>query len=1044
MSAPFLSQFNIGGTWTELHLNDQPPDSTIINIGCYVHDLDSDKVYYRTIDNNIIPIIFGSGSTVPPAQPTTRGIVYGLSESSSSNTAFGYNTLNTTTAATATTAIGSNALSSLSSGSNNVVIGNNFSSLSAATSTTTVGGANTTNQSSLSDNITIGSNNTINASNTFVIGNNITASAPNTLYLDSNIESINAPGLITNASTTLSSYGLLPVTTNGITTLQLGSLPSGVGAAMPHSQGSVFGLTPNDTSNNTSLGYGSLYGVTGTDNTIVGSNFLTTLTNATTTTTVGAANTTSQSSLSDNITIGSSNTINASNAIVLGNNITASTTDTLYLDPTITTIEVGSLVTATEGNYGLAVTTSTASNLSTISIGPLQSATPTLAGVVYGSTPATTNNLSLGYNTLAFNTGTFNLAIGTPCMTGSVTGTTNLGIGTYSLNNLTGGYNNVGVGVTTLNMISNSSSNTAMGVRALASNIDSTVLPSLGNNTAMGYQALDNLVTGNNNTAVGSLSLSTVTTGTNNVCMGDSLYPVNNIMEPKTATFTTTVGSNNQVNSTTTTLSNNITVGSNNTIDAINTFVIGNNITASTTDTLYLDPTITTIEVGNGLINSTGSAGYGLVVTSGTSSSALTLAPITGTTPSATPIKLGTVYGFVDNGTNFNTAIGYSSLGGTRPGTGNTIMGYSAFPSNNNSTNNTAMGDQALYNMNNGNDNVAIGYNSLYNNGYSGALVNYNTAVGSQTLYYSYGSSSNTALGYQALYNIKNNNNTAVGYQSLLIVSQSTTGTSSTNNVCMGDSFYIAPSKTVPTIVGNNTSTLGSNNQVSSAVTSLTDNITIGSNNTISASNAFVIGNGITASSANTLYLDHTITDINISPSLANVTSAVGTDTIVPLQFDATTGNVYRGNYVYVSYYGSIHSNISNSSTTTLVYPTSNQDINSVNSTATYLSGVFNPPVAGLYEYTFNFAIGVAQSNFINGSTVSVMINGRANTNTPINIATTTIGSTTYGSANYSLSGIVNLTTSDTLSLQYTPGSGLAMGGFDFYPNPGMTIKLIS
>lgn len=212
---PITSQFNIGGTWSQLALNNLPPSVNQINIGCYVYDEDSGTVYYRTIFNEIVVVPFGGSGAI--ATPITVGTVYGLVDSGTTgNTGLGYNTLEKIT------------------GSQNTAVGaQNFPSRTV-NNTTTIGYGNTTTASSITGAITVGSNNSVNNSG-IIVGNNntITAGAPGviiigsgittgstpyTLYIDPTITGIAASGLSTTGVPT---YGI--VSSGGI--LSLGPLP---------------------------------------------------------------------------------------------------------------------------------------------------------------------------------------------------------------------------------------------------------------------------------------------------------------------------------------------------------------------------------------------------------------------------------------------------------------------------------------------------------------------------------------------------------------------------------------------------------------------------------------------------------------------------------------------------------------------------------------------------------------------------------------------------------------------------------------------------
>lgn len=459
--------------------------------------------------------------------------------------------------------------------------------------------------------------------------------------------------------------------------------------------------------------------------------------------------------------------------------------------------------------------------------------------------------------------------------------------------------------------------------------------------------------------------------------------------------------------------SSNISVGSDNVIGATNTFIFGNNVNANTSNLLYLDSTIEGINSPGLFTTIVPSATYGLVATNDVLSLGM-LSGGGGTVKDATPVITGIMYGTTpDNATASNYNVG---------------LGYGALKINNNGIGNTALGSYALADNDQGTYNTAIGALAMGNS--------INTGV------------QNTALGYYAMGKPNGSNNTGLGYAAL-------TNITGSNNVCVGDSITEVISNTLGV---SQTTTVGSSNNPGSQTTSITGNITIGYNNTIGATNTIIIGNNIVGgiNEPNTLYLDPTITNLKIAPGLTNQSVASSTDVIVPLAFDATTGNVYRGDYVTVSYTGSQQSGISNGvPSTTLAYSTRNIDRNSVNSNSTYSTeGVFTAPLTGWYEYSFSFAFGVAQtSSYIDGSTAEIIGNGEVIATFPIYITTTTMegittgGETTlftYGTTAGSMTGIVNLTSQQTLYLQFVPGPNVIAGDFDFYPGPGMRIRLLS
>ena len=623
MSSIQLSQFNIGGTWSELHLNGSPPSLSQINVGCYAHDLDTGTIYYRTISDQIIIIAF-NGNDIAVATPNSVGTVYGLVDNGSrktGNTGLGYQTLEGVTSGTNNTAVGERTLGGVNTGVNNVAVGNSFSTGNPS-QTTTLGAGNTTSSSSLTRNITVGSSNTVDGNGSIVIGNGITASAHNTLYLGgSNITSVVLPSNL--VTTTAATYGI--VDNNG--SLAVGPITS---ASIPDATydniGGVYGVVGNSTNQNTGIGLDALASTTGTNNTAMGYKALNGTTtginnvcvgdsfasgNPSYTTTIGSGNTTSVT-LSGNITVGYDNTISGegiiigngntidsgiTNSVILGNNTIADASGTLYLDKNITEIIAPGVIGTTAANYGLLATTS--GTVTTLSVGPITSgsipdATPTAIGGVYGlvgtssdgntgvglSVLATgtnltgTNNTAVGYEALPVNTkGNSNVAVGYQSLDANTTGSNNTAIGTSTLiSNITGS-NNTAVGNSALST-NTANNNTAVGSNVLTKNTSGTDNTAVGTNTLI---SLDN-ISASNNTVVGANALYLLTSGTNNVSLGDNF--TSNRGGLTTATYTTTVGSAN-TSGTATTLSDNITVGYNNAINSSDIMVLGNNNTVN-------------------------------------------------------------------------------------------------------------------------------------------------------------------------------------------------------------------------------------------------------------------------------------------------------------------------------------------------------------------------------------------------------------------------------------------------------------------------------
>ncbi len=282
----------------------------------------------------------------------------------------------------------------------------------------------------------------------------------------------------------------------------------------------------------------------------------------------------------------------------------------------------------------------------------------------------------------------------------------NTAVGTEALINLTGGGggygSNTALGYQALNQNMTGTANTASGVKALYSN-------TIGyQNTATGDGALLSNTTGYQNTASGAFSLNANTTGNYNTAIGQAALIFNTTGYENTASGAQALAFNST----------------------------GNDNTASGFLALYVN-------------------------TSG----------------------------------NDNTASGFDALQMNTTGSNNTASGTGALRSNATASNNSAFGYRALTSNVTGTENLAAGADSLYSN----TSGNYNSAYGVQALYFSTTASNNTASGYRALYrstigidntaagfaallnNTTGNGNTAVGYNAL---NMNTTGL---DNIAIGN-----------------------------------------------------------------------------------------------------------------------------------------------------------------------------------------------------------------------------------------------------------------
>jgi YVTN family beta-propeller protein len=251
--------------------------------------------------------------------------------------------------------------------------------------------------------------------------------------------------------------------------------------------------------------------------------------------------------------------------------------------------------------------------------------------------------------------------------------------------------------------------NTCVGVGAGNLNMGTNTAT---DNTALGYNALTGITTGDYNTVVGSTAGDAITTGGNNTALGYGALGA-----ATTTSDSTAVGYNALALNTAT---DNTAVGS-------------GTLAANTTGTCYT-------AVGSQSLPSASGAGFvtavgfqaGYNVTSGSTS--------------------------VFVGDRITFGAGSSVTGGY-----NTVIGSAAaYNLAGAGANNTIVGGNAGFSIGTGTDSTAIGYNALYANTATGS-----TAVGSNALAANTSGTGSTAIGYHALLLATGNNNTAVGYEAL-------------------------------------------------------------------------------------------------------------------------------------------------------------------------------------------------------------------------------------------------------------------------------------
>lgn len=282
-------------------------------------------------------------------------------------------------------------------------------------------------------------------------------------------------------------------------------------------------------------------------------------------------------------------------------------------------------------------------------------------------------NTSYRLNSTPVN-GTYSSAFGTGALANTTTGIANIGVGNESLySNVSGSYSTA-VGYQAL-YLNTADQNSAFGFRAMKNNVSGTF------NTATGLNSLYTNYTGSNNTANGHQALYSNFTGGNNSATGHN------------ALYFNTSGSDNVANGQTALYSN----------------TTGGYSVAVGVRALYS--------------NSTGSYN----------------------------VAMGWEALNTNASNHYNTAIGYQTLY-LNTADNNTGLGLRALKNNTTGTNNAGSGMHALYVNGPGSNNSAHGFNSLYSN-YSGSNntgLGYNADVATNAL------SNAMVLGAGAVVNLSN------------------------------------------------------------------------------------------------------------------------------------------------------------------------------------------------------------------------------------------------------------------------------------------------
>ena len=421
------------------------------------------------------------------------------------------------------------------------------------------------------------------------------------------------------------------------------------------------------------------------------------------------------------------------------------------------------------------------------------------------------HNIAIGYNTLTASTGgsantiigyramyqaggTQNIAIGADAMFQGPTGGTNYAIGRYSMMDCNAGStalssnSNIAFGPSALGGTwadAASNFNTAIGHYSMDAGVNGAL-----NNTALGYQSLTSLTTGDSNISIGNQSLRDVSSGGFNVAIGHQAG-----MQQTTGSGSVNIGYlAGQVDSS----SPNVIIGSgafaaSNTSDSGSNVILGYESGGSINHAGSEHNVILgrgagvggsgqfkrNVAIGSYAMDGTGSADvFGVVAIGYFAGTALGHAQVQG----------GTYVGYEAGKANYSaghtTAIGYQALMSVTANGYNTAVGSMALNLATGNSN-TAVGAHTLSAVTTGHSNTAMGrqagdaivsgeQNSLFGfqSGTSLQLGRYNSAIGYQSLNSDQHGSYTTALGYKALYSQLHGTvngdtgNTGVGNQS--------------------------------------------------------------------------------------------------------------------------------------------------------------------------------------------------------------------------------------------------------------------------------------
>ncbi len=413
-------------------------------------------------------------------------------------------------------------------------------------------------------------------------------------------------------------------------------------------------------------------------------------------------------------------------------------------------------------------------------------ATPTQRGTVFGRTSNTNTalglnsltsvsdtsglfNTAVGNDSLLNNTESHNTAVGNASLTLNTSGQANTAVGSGSLESNTVRNYLTGIGYRALSSNSLGTNNTATGAFALTLNTTGS------NNTSNGSSSLNSNTTGSTNTSTGSFSLFSNTTGSGNVSTGRESLFSNTIGFDNTA-----IGKNAMYNNTTgyyntaigSAALNNNTVGLYNTAIGMSAGVIveGNNNTLIGFDAQPSSASASNeVSIGDSNVSRFRIPGLGIDWAPSTVPSA---------TPNAGPYTKGKVLGLTEGQDDSNTAIGYAALRNANPGINSTAFGYASLYNLTSGSGSTAFGQRSLFSVTSSNGNSAFGSSSLQ----ATTTGDSNSSFGTNNLINNTSGYSNTSFGYAGLNNnTVGSENTTIGYYA------GSTLTTGSNNIVIGN-----------------------------------------------------------------------------------------------------------------------------------------------------------------------------------------------------------------------------------------------------------------